>query len=490
MSLRLRIILGYGALVAAALFFAMHLIMSDVRPRYLEAVEEASVDTAELLAALLAVEAATDGPVDEQGRGEEGTAGRLETGTVARAMEALAGRRFSAAIYNVVKRDVRLRVYVTDERGILLYDSTGEAEPGADYSRWNDVYRTLNGRYGARSTRSVEDDPSSSVMYVAAPVMKDGRLLGVVSVGKPQDSVSVFIDMARRRLRLTLALIGVSAIALGVALSFWLSRPIRRLTEYVASVRRGENPPLPDSGSPEIAALGGAIRDMQHELEGKAYVEDYVRALTHEMKSPLTGIAGAAEILREQLGGSRADLRFLDNIETEAGRMQSLVDRTLQLSRLENAGTVQKKRIAAGPFFRSLEDAFRTRLAAKDMELACSAPGDLVLFGDELLLHQVMVNLIANAADFSPPGSRILVSAGAERGGVRITVADQGEGMPDFALDKAFDKFFSLARPGTGSKSTGLGLPFVREVLTLHGGEIALANTRPGLTVSVRLPGV
>ena len=472
MSLRARIIVAYGALVAAALFFAMHLIMSDIRPRYLEAVEEAAVDTAELLAALLAGSA-----------GENG----LETEALAGAMRALADRRFAAPIYNVVKRDVRLRVYVTDAQGALLYDSSGEAAPGTDYSRWNDVHRTLRGKYGARSTRSVESDPTTSVMYVAAPIIKNGERIGVVSVGKPQDSVSVFIDMARRKLRLTLVLIGLSAMALAITLSFWISRPIKRLTAYVSGVREGKNPPLPRLGIPEVAALGAAIRDMQHELEGKSYIEDYVRALTHEMKSPLTGIAGAAEILREQVRDS-AGTRFLDNIETETGRMQSLINRMLQLSRLENARSVAKKHVAASPFLHGLAEAFHPRLTARGLCLTLDAPGGLVLFGDELLLHQAVGNLVANAADFAPEGSRIDITVREEPGFAVIAVSDQGGGMPDFALNKAFDKFFSLARPDTGQKSTGLGLPFVREVAALHGGSVRLANTETGLTASIRLP--
>lgn len=474
MSLRARIIIGYGALVAAALFFAMHLIMSDVRPRYLEAVEDASVDTAELLAALLAGSAGPDG---------------LETKGIAEAMRTLAERRFAAHIYTVVKRDVRLRVYVTDAAGALLYDSAGESAPGTDYSRWNDVYRTLRGSYGARSTRDVASDPATSVMYVAAPVMKNGECIGVVSVGKPQHSVSVFIDMARHKLRLTLILIGLSALALAIALSFWISRPIKRLTAYVSAVREGLNPQLPRLGSPEVAALGEAIRDMQHELEGKTYIEDYVRALTHEMKSPLTGIAGAAEILRDHAADSSA-ARFLDNIEAETKRMQSLVNRTLQLSRLENARSITRKRFAVLSFLQTLAETFRTRLGAKGLRLTLDAPDDLVLYGDELLLHQAVGNLVANAADFSPRGSGIGITVSEEYGSVVIAVADEGGGIPGFALDKAFDKFFSLARPDSGQKSTGLGLPFVREVLTLHGGSVRLANTESGLTVSIRLPAV
>ncbi|MBK8202559.1 MAG: hypothetical protein IPK68_09690 [Bdellovibrionales bacterium] len=99
-----------------------------------------------------------------------------------------------------------------------------------------------------------------------------------------------------------------------------------------------------------------------------------------------------------------------------------------------------------------------------------------------------MANLISNAIDFSPEKSKIEIEVTDKIGQVSISVRDHGAGIPDFALPKVFDKFFSLERPHTGKKSTGLGLPFVKEVVSLHGGEVVLKNVSPGLEVQVLLP--
>ena len=473
MSLRLRIILVYVLLMAASFSCVIWLILNDVRPRYLEAVEESTVDIAELLAASLAQHIS-------------GKTLRLEA--VDAMMDTLAERSFSARIYSLTKREVSLRVYITDDKGILLYDSSGKDSPGADYSQWRDVYLTLRGRYGARSTKTSPDDQASRVIYVAAPIMKDGKLFGVVSVGKPTNSVSFLINIAQRRFLFSLGLVGLTAVALAVILSIWITRPVKKLTDYAHAVRQGGSTRPPALGSSEIGMLGAALDEMRAKLEGKTYIEDYVRALTHEMKSPLTGIKGAGEILRDHLSGPLAT-KFLDNIDSEVQRLQSLVERMLQLSRLENVRAITKTHIPARPFFHSLAESFHSRLAAKNLDLTLDIPAAMTLEGDELLLRQAVANLIDNAIDFSPPASVIAVSASLSGHALTIAVKDQGTGMPDFAIHKAFDKFFSLSRPDSGKKSTGLGLPFVREVVSLHGGEIRLENTSPGLEVCIILPG-
>ena len=472
MTLRTRIILCYVLLVIGSFSFAIYLVMNDVRPRYLESAEESMVDTAELLAALLS---------------QHISEGALQLASIDGAMSTLSKRTFSAKIFDAEKKNVNLRVYITDHNGIVLYDSTGEAKPGTDFSQWRDVFMTLHGQYGARSTRIDKKDPASSVLYVAAPIMKDGKLFGVVTLGKRQDSVSFFIDIARKKLLVSFALIGITAIALAAALSVWISRPIKRLIGYVHAIRQGKLVKIPDLGSSEIGALGKAIDEMQVELEGKNYIEDYVRALTHEMKSPLTGIKGAGEILREHVSSVQGN-KFLNNVDSEVERMQSLVERMLQLSRLENVRAISKARIAAGAFFHELGDSLQIRLSEKKLHLEMDILPSLFLYGDEFLLRQAVNNVLSNSIDFSPSGATITVQATEGKHTLEITVADQGTGIPDFAMPKAFDKFFSLNRPGTGKKSTGLGLPFVKEVISLHGGDIRLANTNPGLEVRITLP--
>ena len=472
MSLRLRIILVYAVLVVASFSGVIWLIISDVRPRYLEAVEDSTVDTAELLAVLIS---------------QQITEGAIPLDAIASSMQALRERRFTARIFGITKQRVDLNVSITDRNGILLYDSRNLFPPGTDFSRWNDVYLTLRGKYGARSTRTDPDNPASSILYVAAPIMHEGELYGVVSVGKPTNSVSFLIGIAQKRFLFSLLLVGFTAICLSVGLSFWITHPLRRLTAYARSIQMGQKQPLPSLGRSEIAMLGQALEEMQDKLEGKNYIEDYVRSLTHELKSPITGIKGAAEILREDSTGERAQ-KFLGNIESEAERLHSLVDRMLQLSRLENVRSIARERIDGPVFFQKFVESFQPRLVEKSMEINLSVAVGLTLEADELLLRQAVANLVSNSLDFSPPESRIRLSAFQQDLCIHIVVQDEGTGIPDFATDKVFEKFFSLGRPDSGKKSSGLGLPFVAEVAALHGGRVVLANLQPGLEAQIILP--
>lgn len=483
MSLRLRIIITFALLMSVAFSGIIWLIIHDVRPRYLEAVEESTVETAELMAAVLSEQL-------NDGRTLHSISANMNT-----VMEAVAERTLSARIYTIVKHDVSLQIYITDKHGILLYDSTKRAAPGDDFSQWRDVFLTLRGQYGARSTRTVPDDPSSQVIFVAAPILKNGEIAGVLSVGKPNNSISFLIAIAQKRFLLSLLLVGLAAVTLSVGLSLWITRPLHRLTDYAKAIQMEKPRPLPALGATEIGQLGAAMEAMQLKLEGKTYIEDYVRALTHELKSPLTGIKGAGEILRDHVTDADGE-KFLNIIDSEVDRLHSLVARMLQLSRLENVRTINRIAFGAEQFLLTLQGSFQTQCLAKKIRLAVQAPKGLVVHGDELLLRQAVANLIANALDFSPVDSVISVvissteshNTGASPQGISVVVRDRGCGMPGFALEKAFQKFFSLSRPDTGKKSTGLGLPFVAEVVALHGGTVRLANAEPGLEVVINLP--
>lgn len=472
MSLRSRITLGYVLLVVSSFSLIIHLIMKDVRPRYLEAVEESTVETAELLAAVIS---------------QQFIDNAFEIKNIEQAMSTISKRSLHAKIYEIEKQKVNLTIYITDKNGILLYDSSNGAKPGMDFSKWNDIYLTLQGKYGARSTRTIADDPTSSTLYVAAPIKKNGELIGVVSVGKPKNSVSFFVEIAKKKFLLAMVLVGMSAIGLAIALSSWITQPIRKLIEYVHSIQQGKSSRLPHLGSSEIGTLGTALEKMRAKLEGKSYIENYISTFTHEMKSPLTAIRGASEILRDDVP-KETRLKFINNIDSEAARLQNLVERMLQLSRIENIESISKNQLDLRKIIEEAIESLQVQLKKKQMTIKVDLKSSGGLEGDSFLFRQAIVNLISNSIDFSPEQSKIEIITSNNFGKLNVLLRDYGSGIPDFAVTKVFDKFFSLDRPGTGKKSTGLGLPFVKEVVSLHGGEIFLENMHPGLKIEMNFP--
>ena len=110
--------------------------------------------------------------------------------------------------------------------------------------------------------------------------------------------------------------------------------------------------------------------------------------------------------------------------------------------------------------------------------------GEASCRGEEFLLERALRNLLANALDFAPEGSEIRVDLRTENGHAVVEVSDRGPGVPDYARSKVFERFYSLPRPNGGRKSSGLGLPFVREVARLHGGSAELRDREGGGTIS------
>lgn len=461
MRIGMRLLLGYFLIVGIAAWFVLSIFVQEVKPGVRRATEGTLIDTATLLA--------------EVGR-EDLLSGNAQQGKLAQAFSQLHQRPFRANIGGIHKVRNEYHVYMTDAQGRVVFDSASLAV-GKDYSRWNDVWLTLRGEYGARSTQSNPDDPESTVMYVAAPVVDNGKIIGVLSVGKPNSAMAPVIHRSERRILWAGgALLGI-ALLIGLVVAWWINRSIGTLSRYADAVTTDSPLPLPNPGSSELRKLAQALENMRIRLEGKNYIEHYVHSLTHELKSPLAAIRGAAEILAEQPSPQVAR-RFIDNILVQNARMQSLVEKLLAQARLENRVEIVPTSVDVDALFARLADARSTLLTAKNITLTCKSTA-LCVEGDAELLEQALGNLLDNAIDFTPEGGAVQLAAHEEDKQIHFTVTDSGSGIPDYALKRIFERFYSLPRDN-GLKSSGLGLAFVQEVARLHQGEITLRNRDEG----------
>ena len=464
MKVSTRIFLCYLAISAVCLYYPFDWVMDTMRTRYLEGVEDPLVDQANTLAAIVELELA-QGAFDPEKWGES--------------FAHVYQRSVQAQIYKLVKYQVDTEVYITDEKGVVVFHSADPEAVGKDYSDWRDVHLTLKGEYGARTSRAAEGDQSPSVLHVAAPIFLDGEIAGVLTVAKPTTNISWFVENAK------LQVVGIALLALLVAgllgflASRWITLPIKRLTDYANAVRGGKRTEFPQLGRSEIGEMGQAFEKMQEALEGKRYVEQYIQNLTHELKSPLSAIKGAAELLEDPMDDEQRQ-RFLANIGEESGRIQKIVDRMLDLSSLESRRELLSiEPVQLLPLVRTVLEGLEPVMARRRMLTEVEIPTDLEVDGDPFLLHQAITNLVQNAIDFSPPDTTITIRAESDPEMVRVSIIDEGTGIPEFAGDRIYEKFFSLQRPDTGQKSTGLGLNFVRQISLLHGGDISLENRDP-----------
>ncbi len=472
MRLGIRIFLLYALFIALTGYFVLNTVMKEVRPGVRQSTEETLVDTANLLAEVLR---------------EDVSKGTLSQSHFPEVLKAYGLRQPGATIWGMPKNQVNNRIYVTDAKGIVLLDSSGEAV-GQDYSRWNDVLLTLRGQYGARSTRSDPNDPNTSVMHVGAPIRDNGQIIGVVTVAKPNSSLQPYVDRTERRLLWYGAGLVVLGLLFAALLSWWLSKSLRRLTDYAQAVSEGRRVELPHYRGGELRQLSAAVEHMRTQLEGKAYVERYVHTLTHELKSPLAAIRGAAELLHEDMPLEQRR-RFIGNIDSESARVQQLIERLLNLAMVEQRQTLEEHvAVPLADLIDELLSAQSARIERKRLNVEQLIPADLKVTGERFLLRQAFANLLENALDFTPDHGTLRFVAQRDGERWRVSLFNSAEPIPDYALPRLSERFYSLPRPDSGRKSTGLGLNFVEEVVQLHGGALQIGNVEGGVLVSLWLP--
>ncbi len=456
------LILGFGFYRLGAY------LLEDTEAQTFQATEEAAVDIANILASL----------VESQGVDALGDVFELS-----------GKRQFQAQIFRHLKTRVGLNVYLTDAKGIVLFDSLHPDHVGMDYSEMRDVTRTLRGEYGARSTREDENDPLSSVMYIGAPVRTSGTIVGCLSVYKAQADVRAFIDSRRRDIISATVLIGAGIFFLIVAVFVWVFRPIGKLTQYARGIAQGERRAIPNIGrGREVNTLADALSEMRQALEGRQYATRYVQTLTHELKSPLAAIQGAAELIDDEMPDVDRQ-RFLGNIRTQTKRCTDLIHRLLELSSLE--AQTHLSSTTALDMTKVCQLAVKESLAlaeARKVQLSWHGPDSCPATGSEDLLRSAITQVLENAIDFSPPESTVTLSLEITGLSIQLSISDQGAGIPDFVAKRAFERFYSY-REEPASRGNGLGLAFVKEVAELHHGSVSIASLpERGTLVTITLP--
>lgn len=481
MRLGLRLFFAFFLINGLAAFFVLRVFMVEIKPSVRKVTEDTLVEAAYALAALAS---------------EDMASGDLQNGHSSRFARQLQGynqQPVKVRIWDAKKSSLDMRITVTDKQGLVLFDSLGKDE-GSNYSRWRDVYLTLRGEYGARTTREVQDDEDSSVMYVSAPILVNGQITGVLSTSKPARSVQKIIDRAERKiLRGGLLFVLLSA-AVGCGVTWWFVIHVRRLRSYAQQVQAPTlneaahnalpaTPATVPSMPGELGDLAQAMDNMRKRLEGRDYIEGYVRALTHELKSPVAAIRGAGELLLEELPPQDREM-FAQQVLDQCQRLQNLVDQLLQLSRLE-----QRQQLHAQS--RCSLKACAKQAMDQMASSACQRGITMVLEGEDShgpweqgLLVLAISNLLQNAMDFAPAQSQILIRLAPSA----ISINDQGPGVSPQLLSRLGERFFTTPRPNGERSGTGLGLSIVLRIMHLHGGSMQIRNTSPGLSVTLSFP--
>ncbi|MFI9553785.1 DUF4153 domain-containing protein [Nonomuraea endophytica] len=279
-----------------------------------------------------------------------------------------------------------------------------------------------------------------------------------------------------------LALIMVQWLARG------MTKPLREMASAAQTIAKGSYTlRVRATSRDEVGELARAFNAMAADLaEVDRQRRELIANVSHELRTPITGLRAVLENVVD--GVSTPDPVTMSTALAQTERLGRLVTQLLDLSRLDSgARLIEPEAIELGPL---LEQALREAgLAREDVRLEGRIPPGLVVRADPDLLAQVLANLLDNAVRHSPPGALVTIAGAGQGAGVRITVADEGPGIPSEARARVFERFSRLdSGRAADSGGSGLGLAIVKEIVELHGGSIHIGDGT-GCRMVVDLPG-
>jgi len=370
---------------------------------------------------------------------------------------------------------------------VTQMDSAGGARGGRELrgSAAGLALRAVRTRHVATGT--VRE--GAEVAEAVEPVSIAGRVAAVIVFAAPVADVLRTVTTVRAQILIAGGLALLLALLAGTALAWALARRVRRLeraAQQVAAGRFGD--PIPVDSADELGQLAAAFNDMQSQLLAmQSARERFIATASHELRTPIFSVGGFLELLEDEELDAETRRRFLDQIRDQVRRLGKLSVDLLDLSRLE-AGSLdlRPEDVDLGELAGSVAGEFEPTVAVRDDRLDLDFPGRLEASCDPVRVAQIMRILIDNALTHTPPGTRVAVRGERSGEGVRISVADDGEGIDAASAARIFEPFYT---GDGGASGSGLGLAIASELAGRMRGRLSVsARGRRGTTFTLELP--
>lgn len=415
--------------------------------------------------------------------------GRTPTAPPYSAFTALGARMMPdlLATQNVTLAGFRL----LDPNGVVI---AGREEAGLSLAHLEEVAEALQGRFRGvlRARISKHDAPplystsrgTGVRVFTAMPVIVRGQVAGVIYASRTPSNVFKYLYEQRGKVALAILSMIVPTLLIGLLFHRTITEPMRELIERTKLVGKGDRNallPLKRHGTSEFARLAQSFLEMARRLSARSsFISTFATHVSHELKSPLTSIQGAAELLRDDIDAPTAGMtdkdrrKFLDNIIADAERLTKISVRLRDLARAENPVAVGAAKLSVS--VAGLRSAFPS--------IDVRASGDLdtpMRISDENA-YIIFANLADNAMRHK--SSTLDLSAARQGSLLRVKIMDNGEGVSPNNRAQIFDSFFTTRRDSGG---TGMGLAIVRAMLEAHGGSIRLLDSEQGTAFEVTI---
>ena len=380
-------------------------------------------------------------------------------------------------------------IWVYNRSGEIVVTSTGFAVREDEKQDYYDALASPSGR--GVSVTQLASGEKAMALTIALPKTGDAGNGAIRYIASLEDIDNQLADVA-----FLVSFICVFALVLVVVSGLFFIRsivvPVKRISRATRKIAAGEySERVPVSNRfDEISELSQSINYMTEEIARTDRVKnDFISTVSHELRTPLTAIKGWTETLIEINESEDQTLRDgLKVILNESERLYLMVEELLDFSRMESGRmTLRRQKLDV---LAELEEAvvvLRDRAAREGKTISFESPEQpAVVDGDPDRIKQVFVNVIDNALKYTQAGGRIRVVADFENGFLRLTVADNGCGIPAAALPHVKEKFY---KANVSAKGSGIGLAVCDEIVALHGGTLAISSTEgEGTAVEIRLP--
>lgn len=381
-------------------------------------------------------------------------------------------------------------ILLLDRQGLISSEANGQSlaalpEVTAALSGRPETVLRRNGDYRATYQFEWLSRAAAVRVHHARPVTVNGRVVGVLLLSRSARSLFKGLYADRGKILLGIAAIFMLLLVLSSVLSRGIVRPVEALARASRALALGRQdfPEPPRTAAAEIQDLYADFARMAEAIERRSrYLRDFAHAVSHEFKTPLSGIRGTLEILGDHGDSMAPDerRRFLANADADAARLTMLSTRLLELARADLSANDPAGRADLAAILNRLADAYR----AEEFAVAATLPDSLPLLAiRDASLEAIASALIDNSRQAG--ASRVSFTADQQAGAVRITVADNGPGIATADRVRIFEPFFTTRRASGGS---GLGLPIIKSLIEAAGGSLALVESDSGAAFALELP--
>lgn len=396
-----------------------------------------------------------------------------------------------AAAMDVVEDTGISRILVTNDKGLVLYDSRETADAVGNYVLYTEVVQALSGNdafacaYHGGVFRS----------HAASPVLYQNQIIGAVYAYEYDAEQGALLNGLQENLLRLSTMIGLMVLLISSILSGALTRRISNLQTAIRKVREGAyNHRAVIRGHDEVAQIGREFNSLADRLQKtEESRRRFVSDASHELKTPLAAIRLLTDsILQTDNIDPETTREFVSDIGQEAERLSRITEDLLRLTRLDSGLLDAPTTVDILPVLEQVMRMMSLVAQEKDIDLIYEAAECCLVWATKDEIYQVIYNLTDNAVKYSPPGSAVQVSLDGEDGWIVLTVKDNGAGIPQEDLPRVFERFYRVDKARSRKAGgTGLGLAIVSDTVKKRNGTVAVEN-RPGggAVFTVRWPAV